>query len=127
MLTATSPPYSCREVPPDTDPHPMPIGAVVRDTPLDMLGGSCNTRLPRTTVAGGPLDRRRTSWKSLVALAPEAGRTSARMLSSTDYEGQLQLHDNSHNSSSSDNRRSSERCRSSDTMGHPHQQRAPMR
>ena len=61
---------------------------------------------------------RRTSWRSLVGTAPKEGRTTARLLSNPDYEGRLQLRENSHNSSSSndgssDYRRSSERCHSS--------------
>ena len=74
----------------------------------------------------------RTSWRSLVDPAPMEGRRTARLLACPDYDGRLQLHENSHNSSSSndgssDYRRSIERCRSSAPTGLPQQKRAPMR
>ena len=43
--------FCCR---PEEQAHPS--SSLVRDTPLDILGGSCSTRQPSITVAGGQPD-----------------------------------------------------------------------
>ena len=81
QLTATRRPYSCSAVPPDTPPSPAaPIDAAVRDTLFDMLGGSCSTRKPRTTVAGGPLDDAITAGHRGGASSPQPRRRVGQRL-----------------------------------------------
>ena len=124
-------PTSCSAVPPDSRPPWCCRPGHLPRHSCRILQHPPAKEKRRWRTARRRRHHRRPSWRSLVAPAPKEVRTTARLLSSPDYEGWLQLRDNSHysrsgNDGSSDDCRSSEPCRSSAPTGPPQQQHAPM-